>query len=347
MPKQRVPEIDFGLWVIKELPGLFSSNKIFINKEYQRGDIWKHSQKVELIKSIVNSYSIGVLVLFLNDDKQYEILDGQQRLITIRQYFEGNLDLPDDEVSTYSELSVKNKALFDAYCVYYLKLKSHDPDSKEEDIVQTFLRLQEGTPLNKAEKLNAHRGRFKEIAREIRETHPVFSYLGKEKRFRWRQLAAELLMLELESDFDNKIFPSLDLPSMMNAVSKYEKKISEQRIKFFRGNLDYLNNSLNVLLTAFKPGELMAFYLLISYLRRNKAANSDLVNEFAEFTTQFLQNLNLFSIYDISPPKGMQKNVFDRYKTYKQEAKVMTTPESIKKRFEIILNEFTRLHLWI
>ena len=22
MPKQRVPEIDFGLWVIKELPGL-------------------------------------------------------------------------------------------------------------------------------------------------------------------------------------------------------------------------------------------------------------------------------------------------------------------------------------
>ncbi|HLB27707.1 MAG TPA: HNH endonuclease signature motif containing protein, partial [Dehalococcoidales bacterium] len=39
--------------------------------------------------------------------------------------------------------------------------------------------------------------------------------------------------------------------------------------------------------------------------------------------------------------------VFDRYKTYKQEAKVMTTPESIKKRFEIILNEFTRLHPWI
>ena len=50
----------------------------------------------------------------------------------------------------------------DSYCIYYLKLKSFDEESKEEDIFQTFLRLQEGTPLNKAEKINAYRGKFKE-----------------------------------------------------------------------------------------------------------------------------------------------------------------------------------------
>ena len=347
MPKQKVPDIDFKWWVIAELPTLFSDNKIYINKEYQRGDIWTHSQKVELIKSINNRYSIGVLVCFINDDKQYEIQDGQQRLITIRQYLKDKLDLTNTDIIKYSELSVQEKALLDAYCIYYIRLKSHDPDSKEEDIVQTFLRLQEGTPLNKAEKINARRGKFKDVFREIRETHPVFQYLGKEKRFRWRQLAAELLTLELESDFDNKIFPSLDLPSMISVIEKYKKDISAKKVRFFKGNLDYLHNSLNMILTAFQPREFISFYLLISYLRRKKADNKSLINEFAEFAKEFLENLNRFSIYDDKPPPGMPEDLFNKYKTFKLESKIMTTPESIKKRFEIMLDEFTRLQPWI
>jgi len=153
MPKQKVPDIDFDYWVIAELPELLPNNKIYINKKYQRGDIWTHTQKIELIKSIDNRYSIGALVLFINEDKQYEILDGQQRLITINQYLKDDLDLTNTELVKYSELSRKGKTHFDDYCVYYIKLKSHDPESKEEDIIQTFLRLQEGTPLNKAEKI--------------------------------------------------------------------------------------------------------------------------------------------------------------------------------------------------
>ncbi len=347
MPKQTVPNIDFDKLVIAQIPVLFAQNKIKINKEYQRGDIWTHTQKVELIKSINNRYSIGVLVLFINDDKQYEILDGQQRLITINQYLEDKIDLSNTDILKYSELDLQDKTLFDAYCIFYLKLKSHDPESKEEDIVQTFLRLQEGTPLNKAEKINAHRGKFKDTFIWVRETHPVFQYLGKEKRFRWRQLAAELLMLELESDFDNKVFPSLDLPSMITAIKKYEKNISAKRVTFLKGNLDYLNASLNIILTAFQPREFIAFYLLISYLRKRKADNETLINEFAEFARQFLENLNRFSIYDDKPPVGMPKKLFDKYRTFKLESKIMTTPESIRKRFEIIVDEFTRLHPWI
>lgn len=83
MPKQKVPDLDWGYFTIAELPELLK-NKIFINKEYQRGFIWRASQQVELIKSIENRYSIGVLVLFINDQGQYEILDGQQRVITIK-----------------------------------------------------------------------------------------------------------------------------------------------------------------------------------------------------------------------------------------------------------------------
>lgn len=194
MPKQTVPDIDFDKFVMAQIPKLFEGNKILINSEYQRGDIWKHSQQVELIRSIINRYSIGVLVLFINDSDQFEILDGQQRLLTIQKYLSDSpkLDLADTDIPKYGELDFREKTLLDAYCVFYLKLKSHDPESKEEDIAQTFLRLQEGTPLNKAEKINAYRGEFKDTFRKIRETHPVFGFMGKDKRFRLRQLAAEL-----------------------------------------------------------------------------------------------------------------------------------------------------------
>lgn len=232
----------------------------------------------------------------------------------------------------------------DAYCVFYLKLKSHDPESKEEDIIQTFLRLQEGTPLNKAEKLNAHRGVFKDTFKEIRMTHPFFNYLGNEKRFRFRQLAAELLLLELDGDYNNKIFPSLDLNTMINAVKKYEKKIGSQKLKFYKGNLDYMERSLNMLLGAFKFRDVISFYLLISYLRKKRAGNQNLQNEYAAFTRIFMQKLNMFSIYDIEPPDGMTKEEFDTYKKYKQESKVMTTPDSFRNRLDIMLSEFKRLN---
>ncbi len=130
------------------------------NKEYQRGDIWKQSQKIELIRSIYSRYSIGVLVLFKNDVEQFEILDGQQRILTIIKYLEDGLDLTGTDIPKYSELNLQDKTLLDAYCVFSSKMKSHDPESKEEDIVQTFLRLQEGTPLNKAEKIMHYRWCF-------------------------------------------------------------------------------------------------------------------------------------------------------------------------------------------
>jgi hypothetical protein len=347
MPKQTIPDIEFNRFVIAEFPSLFYQNKIFINREYQRGDIWTQTQKIELIRSILSCYSIGVLVLYVNDDGKYEILDGQQRLLTVKQYLDDKLDLSNTEILRYADLSLQDKTLFDAYCVFYLRLKSADPSSKEEDVVQTFLRLQEGTPLNKAEKINARRGEFKDAFKEAREQHPLFALLGNDKRFRLRQLAAELLTLELESDFKNIVFPDLGISTLIATIDKYRNGISNSKMSYFKGNLDCLHNSLNILLTAFKPAELISFYLLVSYLRRHKANNENLINELSAFCGDFLENLNRFSMYDTKPPKGMSQADFVIYMKYKLLAKKMTLADSIKERFGIILSEFKKAQPFI
>jgi len=347
MPKQTVPDIEFDHFTMNQIPDLFESGKIKINTEYQRGDVWKPKQKIDLIQSIVNCYSIGVLVLFINDNKEYEILDGQQRLLTIAQYLGDRLNLSQSELPIYSELDKREKTKLDAYCVYFLKLKSYDPETKEEDIVQTFLRLQEGTPLNKAEKISAYRGKFKDTFRDARDTHKFFEVLGKDKRFRWRQLAAEMLLIELKGDFDNKIFPDLDLPTLISASKEYEKTISRNKTRNFIANLDFLHSSLNIILTAFTPRESIAFYLLVSYLRKHKADNENLQSELYEFALDFLKHLNSFSIYDPEPPKGMKPEIFNTYKQYKQESKILTSGSSLRNRLNIMLDEFHRLHPFI
>ncbi len=73
-----------------------------------------------------------------------------------------------------------------------------------------------------------------------------FKMLGNEKRFRFRQLCAELLTIELEGDFKNKIFPSLDQATLISVVKKYEKTISQKKLKHFKGNLDFFSRKLDL-----------------------------------------------------------------------------------------------------
>lgn len=207
-----------------------------------------------------------------------------------------------------------------------------------------FYAYREGTPLNKAEKISAHRGLFKDTFKNTRETHKFFTLLGKDKRFRWRQLAAEMLLIELEGDFQRRVFPDLELHTLVKGVKSYQKKIPAKKVKAFIGNLDVLHSSLNLMLTAFSPRESIAFYLLVSWLRKQRADNSQLLNELFEFGKEFLRNLNSFSLYEVDPPPGMTKKLFSRYKQFKQESKILTTFESLTNRLGIMIEEFKRLH---
>jgi len=340
--KQHIPDIDFDRFAFGSIKKLFDENKIFINYDYQRGDIWTNTQKTELIRSINNSYSIGVLVLYINDNDQFEILDGQQRLLTIKKYLNDELNLDRSNIKLYSELADQDQMFLNAYSVGYLKLKSHNPETKEEDIIQTFLRLQEGSPLNKAEKINAHRGAFKNAFKEIREIHNIFNYLGNDKRFRLRLLCAELLHLELESDFKHSKFPGLELTTLKNSCTKYAKEVGKSKLKFFKGNLDYLQHSLNFLLTAMTPRDLVPFYLLVSYLRKYKGDNSNLKNELSSFCSDFLQKINSFSVYDTTPPEEMEEKEFFEYLNYKTEGRKATSADSIEFRFNFIKKRFEK-----
>jgi len=154
-----------------------------------------------------------------------------------------------------------------------------------------------------------------------------------------------MLLLELEGDFQRNIFPALDLPTFMKNLEKYKDKISKKKIKFYKGNLDLLIEGLNRLLTGMDPRDIISFYLLVSYLRKNRAGNKNLKTEIGFFGEELMKNLYSFSLYDEVLPKDckLSKTLFKKYMGYKNLGRQATSEASIRGRLEFILEEFKRI----
>lgn len=56
-----------------------NENKSFVVPRYQRGIVWKDSQRAELVDTIKLGLPFGSLLLFKDPDGKYQIIDGLQR----------------------------------------------------------------------------------------------------------------------------------------------------------------------------------------------------------------------------------------------------------------------------
>ena len=64
--------------------------KLDIRPKYQREFVYKEKQRNAVIETIKNSFPLNVMYWMIRDDGGYEVLDGQQRTISIGQYVNGD-----------------------------------------------------------------------------------------------------------------------------------------------------------------------------------------------------------------------------------------------------------------
>ncbi|MBL0687135.1 MAG: DUF262 domain-containing protein, partial [Sulfurospirillum sp.] len=73
-----------------EEAGVFGyDGKLDIRPPYQREFIYKGNQRDAVINTIIKSFPLNVLYWAVHEDGNYEIIDGQQRTISISQYVNG------------------------------------------------------------------------------------------------------------------------------------------------------------------------------------------------------------------------------------------------------------------
>ena len=73
-------------------------NKKIVVPKYQRGIVWKDSQKKELIDSIKKEIPFGSILLYEDEEmKNYRLIDGLQRCTTIYEFISNPANFFDEE----------------------------------------------------------------------------------------------------------------------------------------------------------------------------------------------------------------------------------------------------------
>ena len=71
------------------------SGKLDVRPKYQREFVYKDKQRDAVIETIKKSFPLNVMYWMVREDGGYELLDGQQRTISIGQYVNGDFSLND------------------------------------------------------------------------------------------------------------------------------------------------------------------------------------------------------------------------------------------------------------
>ena len=148
-------------WPLKSAHGI--RNRINTNPDFQRPAVWGLAQKQLLIDSILRDYDVPKLYWRKTGTKPdtYDVVDGQQRLRAIWEYFDGIFKLPNDsdpidsnKVASlgYDDLPDELRLKFDIYPLDVIILEGIE----EDEVKEMFLRLQNGTTLKAQEKRGAN-----------------------------------------------------------------------------------------------------------------------------------------------------------------------------------------------
>ena len=130
--------------------------------EWQRDDVWSVDKKQLLIDSLLRGWKLPKFYLARTTAgaEQYEVVDGQQRLLAIFEFYGGSLHLNAETAAefggdTYDHLPDSATDKLDDYEIEFDVIT----DADESQLREFFLRLQGGLPLTSAERLNAVKSR--------------------------------------------------------------------------------------------------------------------------------------------------------------------------------------------
>lgn len=176
------------------------------NPDYQRPAVWTKPQKQLLIDSMLREYDVPKIYLHRTGDKTYDVIDGQQRLRTIWEYFEGGFALAKD-ADPVDGYEIAGKKYEDLDMDILDKLNSYNLDFvildnvSEDEIREMFLRLQNGTTLKAQEKRNAYPGNMRDYIKDL-ASHSFFvkSVNFQNSRFSHEHVAAQLCLLTINGD---------------------------------------------------------------------------------------------------------------------------------------------------
>jgi hypothetical protein len=175
---------------------------------YQRRDRWNKEMQSRLIESFLINIPVPPIILYEKDYNSYEVMDGQQRITAIRDFYENKLELTGLELwselngRTYDKLPGKIKAGIDRRSISSIVLITESTSDPEEAFFLKQLAFERlntgGVELSRQEIRNClYYGKFNQLLLELAR-HPIFTDAWEIPRENYEQLIQNNLYKKME-----------------------------------------------------------------------------------------------------------------------------------------------------
>lgn len=245
-------------------------DRIDTNPDYQRPYVWGLSQKQLLIDTILREYDIPKLYLNKKSEKHYDVIDGQQRIRTIWDFYDDKFAISKNAEPLngkriaglkFSELDTDTQQIINMYALDFVIVS----DSTEDEIKEMFLRLQNGTSLKSQEIRNAMPGKMRDFVKEI-SGHQFFNKVDFEnKRFVYDHIAAQFCLLTINGGICN--IKERDLNKMYQDYKDFSN--TSDVAKKIKSTLNYLDKIFENKSPELKRYNVISMFILMQEMRDN------------------------------------------------------------------------------
>ena len=162
---------------IETLLSRIERGELDLQPDFQRGEVWSPKKRQLLVDSILRQWHVPPIHV-VETDLGEEVLDGQQRLVSIREFHQGRLKVDgkaeprSSEIEalhglTFHELPEDLKRRFLRFAIRFFKIV----DYSAEEPAELFYRLNQPVTLTSPEQRNAFFGAVRAEVRKIVSRH--------------------------------------------------------------------------------------------------------------------------------------------------------------------------------
>ncbi|TNF00898.1 MAG: DUF262 domain-containing protein, partial [Bacteroidetes bacterium] len=168
---------------IIDLIGMIDRDEIVLRPNFQRNAVWDTKRASQLIESIWLSIPIPQIFVSVEEDGRWNVIDGQQRLTSLKRYYEGAFSLRGMEVLPelngfkYFELEDKPKRLLNGGNIRIVAI--HE-DSHPDIKFDVFMRINQGAVQLNAQELRhcLYRGDFNDLLHDLAKNESMLEILN-------------------------------------------------------------------------------------------------------------------------------------------------------------------------
>lgn len=223
---------------VSDIVRMIDDKDIRLDPDFQRNYVWDNKKASMLIESIILNVPIPVIYVSQEEDDSWSVIDGLQRLSSLKRFFDGKFKLSGLEILSdlnKSDISTLNLKALRMLKNGLLRVIMITHDSNEEIKYDVFMRLNTGSVhLTEQELRNClYRGTLNKFLKEVVQNQKWLELMGlKEphKRMADREMVLRFLAIWKNWDSANGILNGYKgrMKSFLNAFMNEHKNIKGQ-----------------------------------------------------------------------------------------------------------------------